>query len=201
MKTIKISLLTVYISKVIKSQLDSWNNFFQGFLILFLRVLTLEKSQICCSVGGTQPPHITLGAMADKYGPIFTFKLGLHPALVLSSWEMTKECFTTNDLAVSSRPKLLAAKHLGYNYAMAAFSPHGPYWRELRTITTLELLSNHRLEQLSYMRVSEVETSLKELYRLWTLKKNESSHIINIYIYIYSATITLSLISKLKSIN
>ena len=101
--------------------------------------------------------------MADKYGPIFTFKLGLHPALVLSSWEMTKECFTTNDLAVSSRPKLLAAKHLGYNYAMAAFSPHGPYWRELRTITTLELLSNHRLEQLSYMRVSEVETSLKEL--------------------------------------
>ena len=163
MKTIKISLLTVYISKVIKSQLDSWNNFFQGFLILFLRVLTLEKSQICCSVGGTQPPHITLGAMADKYGPIFTFKLGLHPALVLSSWEMTKECFTTNDLAVSSRPKLLAAKHLGYNYAMAAFSPHGPYWCELRTITTLELLSNHRLEQLSYMRVSEVETSLKEL--------------------------------------
>ena len=125
--------------------------------------------------------------MADKYGPIFTFKLGLHPALVLSSWEMTKECFTTNDLAVSSRPKLLAAKHLGYNYAMAAFSPHGSYWRELRTITTLELLSNHRLEQLSYMRVSEVETSLKELQRLWTLKKNESSHIINIYIYITKA--------------
>ena len=134
-------------------------------------------------LGGTQASHITLGAMANKYGPIFTIKLGLHPALVLSSWEMTKECFTTNDLAVSSRPKLLAAKHLGYNYAMAAFSPHGPYWCELRTITTLELLSNHRLEQLSYMRVSEVETSLKELYRLWTLKKNESSHIINIYIY------------------
>ena len=32
-------------------------------------------------LGGTQPPHMTLGAMADKYGPIFAIKLGLHPAL------------------------------------------------------------------------------------------------------------------------
>ena len=97
-------------------------------------------------LGGTQASHITLGAMANKYGPIFTIKLGLHPALVLSSWEMAKECLTTNDLAMSSQPKLLVAKHLGYIYAIAAFSPYGPYWRELRKITTLELLSNRRLE-------------------------------------------------------
>ena len=86
-------------------------------------------------LGATQTPHITLGAMADKYGPLFTIKLGLHPALVLSSWEMAKECFTTNDLAVSSRPKLVAIKHLCYNYAMFGFAPHGPYWRELRKIS------------------------------------------------------------------
>jgi hypothetical protein len=129
-------------------------------------------------LGGTQPPHITLGAMANEYGPIFTIKLGLHRALVLSSWEMAKECFTTNDLAVSSRPKLVAAEHMGYNYAMLGFSPHGPYWRELRKITTLELLSNCRLEQLSYVRVSEVETSLKEVYKLWTKKKNGSGQIL-----------------------
>ena len=97
-------------------------------------------------LGGTQPPHITLGAMANKYGPIFTIKLGLHPVLVLSSWEMAKECLTTNYLTVSSQPKLLVAKHLGYIYAIAAFSPYDPYWRELRKITTLELLSNRRLE-------------------------------------------------------
>ena len=97
-------------------------------------------------LGGTQPPHITLGAMANKYGPIFTIKLGLHPALVLSSWEMAKECLTTNDLVMSSQPKLLVAKHLGYIYATTAFSPYGPYCHELRKITTLELLSNRRLE-------------------------------------------------------
>jgi len=129
-------------------------------------------------LGGTEPPHITLGAMAEKYGPVFTIQLGLQPALVISSWEMAKECFTTNDLAVSSRPKLVAAKHFGYNFVMFGFAPYGPYWRELRKIAALELLSNHRLELLSYVRVSEVETTLQELYILWTKKKNESGQIL-----------------------
>lgn len=112
--------------------------------------------------------------MADKYGPVFTIRLGLHRALVVSSWEMAKECLTTNDQAASSRPELLASKHLGYNYAMFAFSPYGSYWREMRKIISLELLSNRRLELLKDVRASEVETSIKELYKLWAEKKNES---------------------------
>jgi hypothetical protein len=129
-------------------------------------------------LGGTKrAPHITLGAMAEKYGPIFTIQLGLQRALVISSWEMAKECFTTNDLAVSSRPKLVAAKHFGYNFALFSFSPYGPYWRDIRKIATSELLSNRRLELLSYVRVSEVETTLQELYKVWT-KKKESGQIL-----------------------
>ncbi|XP_065620809.1 cytochrome P450 82A3-like [Quercus suber] len=114
--------------------------------------------------------------MADKYGPLFTIKLGLHLALVLSSWEMAKE-FTTNDLAVSSRPKLVATKHLCYNYAMFGFAPYGPYWRELCKITTLEILTNSRLEKLSHIRVSEIENNIKDLYKLW-IKKNHMSGLI-----------------------
>ena len=67
---------------------------------------------------------------------------------------------------------------MGYNSAVFGFSPHGPYWHELRKLTTLELLSNSRLEQLSYVRVSEVETFLKELYKLWTKRKNESGQVL-----------------------
>ncbi|XP_059434822.1 cytochrome P450 CYP82D47-like [Corylus avellana] len=120
--------------------------------------------------------HLPLlaGPEPPKYGPLFTLRLGLNHALVLSSWEMAKECFTTNDAAVSSRPKLVAVKHLGYNYAMFGFAPHGPYWRELRKIVTLQLLSNRRLELLSYIRVSEVKASVAELYKLWTAKNNGS---------------------------
>ncbi|MBA0747191.1 hypothetical protein Gogos_004120 [Gossypium gossypioides] len=34
---------------------------------------------------GPQPPHRSLGNMAEKYGRMFTIKLGVHRALVVSS--------------------------------------------------------------------------------------------------------------------
>ncbi|KAB1220426.1 Cytochrome P450 82A4 [Morella rubra] len=128
-------------------------------------------------LGGTKPLHKTLASMADKYGPIFTLKLGSQRALVLSNWELAKECFTTHDVAVTSRPPTVASKHLGYDFAMFALAPYGAYWRELRKIATVELLSNHRLELLSFVRQSEVKTTLGELHKLWTKKKNKSDQL------------------------
>ncbi|XP_019454573.1 PREDICTED: cytochrome P450 82A3-like isoform X2 [Lupinus angustifolius] len=128
-------------------------------------------------LSGSQVPHLTLGAMADKYGPIFTIMLGLHRAVVLNNWKVAKECFTINDLAVSTRPRLVAVQQMSYNQAMFAFAPYSPYWREMRKIATLELLSNRRIELLSHVRVSEVETSIKELYKLWNDKRNHSDQV------------------------
>ncbi|KAM7518283.1 hypothetical protein LguiB_017245 [Lonicera macranthoides] len=129
-------------------------------------------------LGGSQLPHITLGAMANKYGPMFTLRLGVHPALVVSSWEVAKELFTIHDMAISSRPKFIAAKHMGYNYAMFGFSPYGPYWRELRKITSLELLCNRRLELLKHIQRDEIEASVKELYKLSIQKRNDSGQVV-----------------------
>ncbi|WJX70408.1 hypothetical protein P8452_54524 [Trifolium repens] len=123
---------------------------------------------------GTQLPHRVLGTLADKYGPIFTIKLGSKHALVINNWEMAKECFTTNDMVVSSRPKLVATEHLAYKGAMFGIAPYGPYWREIRKITTLEVFSNRRVEQQQHVRVSEVQASIKELFDVWSIKKNES---------------------------
>ncbi|KAH1057861.1 hypothetical protein J1N35_035926 [Gossypium stocksii] len=73
-------------------------------------------------LGGSQPPHISLGNLADKYGGIFTSKLGVHRALVVSHWEIAKECLTINDKAFATRPKLSSSKILRYNCAMIAFA-------------------------------------------------------------------------------
>ncbi|KAK9214980.1 hypothetical protein WN944_006983 [Citrus x changshan-huyou] len=98
--------------------------------------------------------------------------MGINRALVVSNWEMAKECLTTHDKVFASRPKTLAAEILGYNFSMFGFSPYGSYWRETRKIATLELLSNHRLEKLKHVREYEVKTCLKELYQLWDNNKN-----------------------------
>ncbi|KAE8709926.1 Cytochrome P450 82C4 [Hibiscus syriacus] len=119
-------------------------------------------------LGGSKPAHITFGNFADEYGPVFTVRLGVHPTLIVSSSEVAKECFTTNDKAFASRPRTLAAELLGFNFAMFGFSPYGPYWRHIRKIATLEILSNSRLEKLKHVRESEAKESIKRLYELVT---------------------------------
>nr|WNO46794.1 cytochrome P450 82D215 [Tripterygium hypoglaucum] len=125
-------------------------------------------------LGGPQPPHKTLGDMADKYGPIFTINLGVHRALVVSNSDVAKECLTTHDKVFANRPKSLATEHLGYNQALFGFSSYGPYWRQMRKITTLELLSSHRLETLKHVRESEIKNSIKQLYQLWVQAQSAS---------------------------
>ncbi|OVA09736.1 Cytochrome P450 [Macleaya cordata] len=118
-------------------------------------------------VGPKQPLFRVLGDMADKYGPIFMVRFGMYPTLVVSSWEMAKECFTTNDRVLASRPASAASKYLTYDYAMFGFTFYGPYWREIRKISTIELLSIRRLELLKHVPFTEIDTCIRRLYRLW----------------------------------
>uniref|UniRef100_A0A2K1XQ11 Cytochrome P450 family protein n=1 Tax=Populus trichocarpa TaxID=3694 RepID=A0A2K1XQ11_POPTR len=114
--------------------------------------------------------------MADKHGSAFTIRLGSRRAFVVSSWEVVKECFTINDKALASRPTTVAAKHMGYNYAVFGFAPYSSFWREMRKIATLELLSNRRLEMLKHVRASEVDIGIRELYNSWA--NNSSSSVV-----------------------
>ncbi|KAK2969405.1 hypothetical protein RJ640_020348 [Escallonia rubra] len=76
-------------------------------------------------LSGPHMPHVTIASMADKYGPIFTMKLGLHKVLVMSDRNVAKECLNTNDMVFSSRPNATAAEVMGYNYAMFGLGPYG----------------------------------------------------------------------------
>ncbi|KAA8528589.1 hypothetical protein F0562_035944 [Nyssa sinensis] len=115
--------------------------------------------------------------MADKCGPIFSIKLGVHQALVVSDWEIAKECFTTNDKVFANRPKSIAVELLSYNYAMFGLGPYGPYWRHVRKIVMSELLSNRRLEMLEHVRVSEVKESINEIYQIWLKNRSDSNKV------------------------
>ncbi|XP_050237088.1 cytochrome P450 CYP82D47-like [Mercurialis annua] len=126
-------------------------------------------------LGGPELPHITLGNMADKYGPVFTIKMGIHKTLVVNNWESAKECLTSNDRAFANRPKSLVTELLAYDRSMFGLSSYGHYWRQMRKIATLELLSSHRLEMQRHVRESEVRTALKELYGAWDKDQKSSS--------------------------
>ncbi|MED6127439.1 hypothetical protein PIB30_088157 [Stylosanthes scabra] len=115
-------------------------------------------------LGGPQPLHVTLGNMADKYGPIFTVRIGDRKNLIVSNGELAKECFTVNDKTFSGRPKMVALEVLGYDYAMFAFKSFGPSWRNLRKMAILDVLSNHKIYMNMHVLLSEVKTAMRESY-------------------------------------
>ncbi|KAF3435664.1 hypothetical protein FNV43_RR22755 [Rhamnella rubrinervis] len=114
--------------------------------------------------GANKLLHRTLAAMADEYGPAFSIRIGIHRALVVSNWQVAQECFTANDKVFSTRPKFFAMKLMGYDQAMFGVAPYGQYWRDIRKLAVVELLSNHRLELLLHIRDSEINCFIKELY-------------------------------------
>ncbi|KAH9702837.1 Xanthotoxin 5-hydroxylase CYP82C4 [Citrus sinensis] len=110
---------------------------------------------------GPEPAHRVLGRPAKA----LSFVWGVKQALVVSNWEIAKECFTTNDKAFAGRPKTMAVELMGYNFLVIGFAPYGNYWRQSRKIVTIELLSNRRLEKLKHVRESEVKASIQRLYK------------------------------------
>ncbi|KAG9440790.1 hypothetical protein H6P81_020955 [Aristolochia fimbriata] len=118
-------------------------------------------------LGGKQPIMRTLGALADKYGSAFVLWVGVHRTLVISSAELARECFTTHDKVLASRPRSTAGKHLGSDYALFAFSSYGPYWREVRKVVVSNLLSSQQVDLLKRVRSTEIDFCIKELHKLW----------------------------------
>ncbi|WCJ35337.1 cytochrome P450 family 82 subfamily C polypeptide 4 [Euphorbia peplus] len=116
--------------------------------------------------------HQTLASMSHRYGPAFNIRIGSQSALVISTKEAAKECFTINDRAVASRPTTAATQHMCYNHAVFGFAPYSAHWREMRKIVMLELLANRRLEMIKHVQDSEIGLAIKKLNNLWA--KNDS---------------------------
>ncbi|KAJ0097960.1 hypothetical protein Patl1_28805 [Pistacia atlantica] len=108
--------------------------------------------------GGRKLIYRILNDIADYYGPVFIVRLGSHRALVVSNWEMAKEIFIVHDLAFSNKPNIAASKLLCFDNGMFGIAPYGPFWREMRKIITVELLSNYRLDVFKHIRASAVQT-------------------------------------------
>ncbi|XP_019181897.1 PREDICTED: cytochrome P450 71A3-like [Ipomoea nil] len=103
-------------------------------------------------------PHRYFHQLSKQYGPLILLQFGSVPVLVASSSDAAREIMKDHDLIFSDRPKSTITDRLLYGAKDVAFAPYGEYWRQVRSICVLHLLSNKRVQ--SFRNVREEETQL-----------------------------------------
>jgi hypothetical protein len=121
------------------------------------------------------PPHRKLRDLAKKYGPLMHLQLGEVFFIIVSSAEYAKEIMKTHDVIFASRSRTLTTDIVFYDSTDIAAAPYGEYWRQLRKICTVELLSIKRVQSFWPIREQEMNNLIKKLLQ----KKEESSIFLN----------------------
>ncbi|CAI0440980.1 unnamed protein product [Linum tenue] len=126
-------------------------------------------------LAGNQTLARTLGSFSDKYGTVFAVRLGANTAVVVSDFESMKQCFTTNDRVLATRPDSVQAKMLSYDKTVFGFAPYGAYLRDIKRILMNEVLALHRVRALRHVRVSELDLLVRDLYQRSRSQKLKSA--------------------------
>ncbi|KAK9907235.1 hypothetical protein M0R45_000965 [Rubus argutus] len=104
-----------------------------------------------------------LHRLAQKYGDIMHLRLGLVSTVVVSSPQAAELFLKTHDLVFASRPPHEGAKHVSFGQRNLSFAEYGSYWRDMRKMCTLELLSNHKINSFKEMRREEVALLIESI--------------------------------------
>lgn len=104
-------------------------------------------------------PHRALRDLARVHGPVMRLRLGKASAVVLTSAEAAWEALRGHDLDCCTRPVSAGTRRVTYGMKNVAFAPYGAYWREVRKLLMVELLSARRVKAAWYARHEQVSVT------------------------------------------
>ncbi|CAN6291084.1 unnamed protein product [Urochloa humidicola] len=108
-------------------------------------------------------PHRNLRDLARRHGPVMLLRLGTVPAVVVSSPAAAREVMKTHDADCCSRPDTPGPRRLSYGLKDVAFAPYDEYWREMRKLFIVELLSMRRVQAAWHARERQVDKLVADL--------------------------------------
>ncbi|PRQ56636.1 putative psoralen synthase [Rosa chinensis] len=100
---------------------------------------------------------------------------GSRPVLVISSAEAGSQIFKTHDLIFSDRPKFIFFEKIAYNSKDIASALYGDYWRQLRSICVLNLLSNKMVRSCHAVRQEETRLMISNILQSCSSLSSSSS--------------------------
>ncbi|CAH9144996.1 unnamed protein product [Cuscuta epithymum] len=101
-------------------------------------------------------PLRRLRELAERHGPLMHVQLGEVSAIIASSPDMAKAILKTHDIAFASRAKLLLPEIVCYRRSDIVFCSYGDYWRQMRKICIVELLSSKNVQSFGSIRSDQV---------------------------------------------
>ncbi|XP_021749882.1 cytochrome P450 71A25-like [Chenopodium quinoa] len=118
-------------------------------------------------------PYRSLQSLSERYGELMLINLGKAPVLIISSAKAAREIMKIQDSTFCTRPPLKTINKLLYNGKDVAAAQYGEYWRQMKSICVLQLLSNTRVRSFQSVREEEVTLLMEKI-------ENSSSSVVNL---------------------
>ncbi|KAI3761393.1 hypothetical protein L1987_51807 [Smallanthus sonchifolius] len=111
--------------------------------------------------------HHSLHSLSQNHGgPLMLIQLGSVPTLVVSSADAAREVMKTHDLTFANRPDVKMWRRLLCDLKEVSVAPYGEYWRQAKSIMTLHLLSNKKIETHRGVREEEITLVVEKIKKL-----------------------------------
>ncbi|CAM0908019.1 unnamed protein product [Alopecurus aequalis] len=159
---------------------SQWQLLAQQWLLLLLFILLLVVSYLLLTARGAEKgqklppcpprlpvlgnlhqlgllPHQSLRDLARRHGPVMFLRLGMTPAVAVSSAAAARDVLRTHDADCCNRPACPGNKQLMYGFKNMSFSPYGAYWRDMRRLFAVELLGARPVRAAWAARGEQVE--------------------------------------------
>ncbi|CAI9753987.1 unnamed protein product [Fraxinus pennsylvanica] len=107
--------------------------------------------------------HRSLQSLAKTYGPMMLLHFGNKPTVIVSSAYAAKEIMKTRDLIFANKPDSSVTRRLMYDGKDVSLAPYGEYWRQLKSICVLQLLSHKRVQTFRSIREEETDLLIKKV--------------------------------------
>ena len=97
-------------------------------------------------------PHRSLYELKFKYGPVLWLSLGFMDTMVIQSAKAAAELLKNHDASFCDRKTLDVFGCHNYREASLAMGQFCPYWRMLRRLCSVELMTNKRVNETAHIR-------------------------------------------------
>ncbi|XP_006294021.2 indoleacetaldoxime dehydratase [Capsella rubella] len=119
-------------------------------------------------------PHRSLRSLSLQYGPLMLLHFGRVPILVVSSGEAAQEVLKTHDHKFANRPRSKAVRGLMDGGRDVVFAPYGEYWRQMKSVCILNLLTNKMVSSFETVREEEVNAMIRKLEKASSTSSSEN---------------------------